>query len=69
MSLAEGGAILGIPESLCCFKKCDSETLALGEDRCHTQHFERVQSIKRAWQNPDSLDSVHLSHPLTLHFN
>ena len=34
---------------------------------CRTQHFERVQSIKKPKQNPDSLDPVNLSHPGTVH--
>jgi len=34
---------------------------------CRTQPLERSQSVKTARQNPDSLDSVHLSHPCTLH--
>jgi hypothetical protein len=30
---------------------------------CHTHPLEQVQSTKTARQNPDSLDSVNLSHP------
>ena len=67
MSLAEGGTFLGKPESQCCFKNHHSETLALAETTCRTQPLERSQSVKTARQNPDSLDSVHLSHPGTVH--